>query len=65
MIASSLMDGDELVDALLQKGSDVNLKNYNGQVESDGPNIYSLLMCNRQRSISVYRKTISMSQGSL
>ena len=42
MIASSLTDGDELVDVLLQKGSDVNLKNYNGQVKHYGTGFYML-----------------------
>ncbi|WYZ43008.1 hypothetical protein EsH8_VI_000707 [Colletotrichum jinshuiense] len=31
MIAASLKDGEDLVNLLLQKGADVNLKNHNGQ----------------------------------
>ncbi|KAK2011248.1 ankyrin [Colletotrichum eremochloae] len=31
MIAASLKDGEALVNLLLQKGADVNLKNHNGQ----------------------------------
>ncbi|KZF26307.1 hypothetical protein L228DRAFT_242759 [Xylona heveae TC161] len=32
MIASSLRDSEDLVELLLQKGADVNMKNFNGQV---------------------------------
>ncbi|KAK1638143.1 ankyrin repeat-containing domain protein [Colletotrichum phormii] len=32
MISASLKDGEDLVNLLLQKGADVNLKNHNGQV---------------------------------
>ncbi|KAL8944464.1 MAG: hypothetical protein Q9211_000561 [Gyalolechia sp. 1 TL-2023] len=51
MIASSLKEGDALVDLLLGKDADVNMKNYNGQT--------ALHLCASKNNLDVARKLLS------
>ncbi|KAI9839918.1 MAG: hypothetical protein M1819_000110 [Sarea resinae] len=51
MIASSLKDGDELVDLLLRKDADVNAKNFNGQS--------ALHFCASKNNLDIARKLIA------
>ncbi|KAL8944100.1 MAG: hypothetical protein Q9216_000691 [Gyalolechia sp. 2 TL-2023] len=51
MIASSLKEGDALVDLLLRKDADVNMKNYNGQT--------ALHFCASKNTLDVARKLLS------
>lgn len=50
MIASSLKDGDALVDLLLSKDADVSIKNYNGQT--------ALHFCASKNNLDVARKLL-------
>ncbi|MCJ1252518.1 Ankyrin-2 [Lignoscripta atroalba] len=51
MIASSLREGDELLDILLNKEADVNMKNYSGQT--------ALHFCASKNNLETARKLIS------
>ncbi|KAI9695619.1 MAG: hypothetical protein M1836_006147 [Candelina mexicana] len=51
MIASSLQEGDELVDLLLRRDADVNSKNFNGQT--------ALHFCASKNTLDVARRLIS------
>ncbi|KAL8835291.1 MAG: hypothetical protein Q9170_003377 [Blastenia crenularia] len=51
MIASSLKEGDALVDLLLSKDADVDIKNYNGQT--------ALHFCASKNKLDIARKLIS------
>ncbi|MCJ1483377.1 hypothetical protein MMC06_003544 [Schaereria dolodes] len=51
MIASSIQEGDDLVDLLLKKGADVNMKNFSGQT--------ALHFCASKNNLEIARKLIS------